>query len=92
MIDAFQWLFDSSDYDLESLICVKKLKESSNTGRFNVCVELHVDQYETKRIITKNFLVEGTGKLNSPKISKSTVSALEETDLGERIPVTYEYS
>ena len=85
MIEAFEWLFDSSKNDDAELVSMKKLHEAKVNDRFNVSVELFVEQYNESRSVIKSFIVEKNGESNSFSISKVTTKAFNETLSGERV-------
>ena len=81
--EAFEWLFNGENRELEMLVSAKKLDETQIGDSFRVRVSMTVEQYGQKSIITKSFLVIKE-KANECSTSSFMIEGIEENSSGER--------
>jgi len=81
-IEAFEWLFNDSDSNLEALISQKKIEEVNVGDKFPVSISITVNQHDEQKTIRRFFTVEKTE--DSVRVSKSQYDGSVVNSKGER--------
>ena len=86
--EALEWLFNNNVARLTNLISAKKLHELEEGIPSRVSVQIEVEQYRTRKQVTRSFWFEKKG--DDINIYNQTLDGVTENDKGEREKVNGE--